>query len=56
MDYGYEGKASYLLFFILLLQKSLMYLGAPVVAQWLINVTRNHEVAGSIPGLAQEQT
>ena len=27
--------------------------GVPVVAQWLRNPTRNHEVAGSIPGLAQ---
>ena len=25
----------------------------PVVAQWLTNPTRNHEVVGSIPGLAQ---
>ena len=25
----------------------------PVVAQWLTNPTRNHEIAGSIPGLAQ---
>ena len=24
----------------------------PVVAQWLTNPTRNHKVAGSIPGLA----
>ena len=24
----------------------------PVVAQWLMNPTRNHEVAGLIPGLA----
>ena len=26
--------------------------GVPVMAQWLTNPTRNHEVAGSIPGLA----
>ena len=25
----------------------------PAMAQWLTNPTRNHEVAGSIPGLAQ---
>ena len=27
--------------------------GVPVVAQWLTNPTRNHEVTGSIPGLVQ---
>ena len=27
-------------------------LGVPIVAQWLTNPS-NHEVAGSIPGLAQ---
>ena len=27
--------------------------GVPVVAQWLMNPTRNHEVVGSIPGLTQ---
>ena len=28
-------------------------LGVPIVAQWLTNPTRNHEVAGSVPALAQ---
>ena len=27
--------------------------GVPVVAQWLMNPTRNHEVAVSVPALAQ---
>ena len=27
--------------------------GVPVVAQWLTNLPRNHEVVGSIPALAQ---
>ena len=27
--------------------------GVPVLAQWLTNPTRNHDVVGSIPGLAQ---
>ena len=27
--------------------------GAPVMAQWLTNPTRSHEVAGSVPALAQ---
>ena len=26
--------------------------GVPVMVQWLMNPTRNHEVTGSIPGLA----
>ena len=26
--------------------------GVPVMVQWLMNPTRNHEVVGSIPGLA----
>ena len=28
-------------------------MGVPIVAQWLTNPTKNHEVAGLIPGLAQ---
>ena len=28
-------------------------IGVPVMEQWLTNPTRNHEVEGSIPGLAQ---
>ena len=27
--------------------------GVPVVAQWLMNLTSNHEVANSTPALAQ---
>ena len=27
--------------------------GVPIVAQWLMNPTRNHDVAGSVPALAQ---
>ena len=34
-----------------MIQKSLH--GVPVVVQWLTNPTRNQEVVGSIPGLAQ---
>ena len=26
--------------------------GVPVVAQWLMNLTRNHQVSGLIPALA----
>ena len=28
-------------------------LGVPIVTRWLTNPTGNHEVAGSVPGLAQ---
>ena len=30
--------------------------GVHIVAQWLTNPTRNHEIAGSIPSLAQRVT
>ena len=29
------------------------FIGVLVVPQWLTNLTRNHEVMGLIPGLAQ---
>ena len=38
---------------LLLLHESETLEGVPIVAKWLTNPTRNHEVAGSIPGLAQ---
>ena len=28
-------------------------LGVPIVAQWLTNLTRNHDFAGLIPGFSQ---
>ena len=28
-------------------------IGVPIMAQWLMNPTRNHDVEGSIPGLVQ---
>ena len=33
--------------------KDVVLWGVPVVAQWLTNPTKNHEVSGSIPGLGQ---
>ena len=38
---------------VLLKTKTKTKTGVPAVAQWLTNPTRNHEVAGLIPGLAQ---
>ena len=35
------------------INKNFKNLEVPAVALWLTNLTRNHEVAGSIPGLAQ---
>ena len=36
-----------------ILKSYAMLTGVPIVAQWLMNSTRNLEVAGSIPSLAQ---
>ena len=33
--------------------KMTLEIGVPVVAQWLTNPTRNHEVSGSIPDFGQ---
>ena len=35
------------------LEQSYQAAGVPIVAQWLTNMTRNDEVSGLIPGLAQ---
>ena len=34
-------------------QKKNCSFGVPIMVQWLANPTRNHEVLGSLPGLAQ---
>ena len=34
-------------------QFKMIFPGVPVVAQWLTNLTRSLEVAGSVPALAQ---
>jgi len=39
--------------FILKNEFKSVHIGVPIVAQGLTNLIRNHEVAGSIPGLAQ---
>ena len=39
-------------FFFFFLNKKIA-VGVPVVSQWLTSPTRNHEVAGSVPALAQ---
>ena len=39
--------------FVCVLLFKLKSSGVPVAAQWLTNPTRNHEVAGMIPGRAQ---
>ena len=34
--------------------KDVVDIGVPVMTQWLMNPTSNHEVVGLIPGLAQQ--
>ena len=38
---------------VVLLDSKTKHEGVSDVAQWLTNPTQNHEVVGSIPGLAQ---
>ena len=54
------GRADFSTFFILsqflffkLIFLKIKSIGVPIVAQWLMNPTRNHEVTGPIPGLTQ---
>ena len=49
LPFSYEGNSLKLLIF----NSKKNILGVPVMAQWLPNPTRNREVAGSIPSLAQ---
>ena len=48
-----EGlNSSFKFFFFKKLNKNFMT-GVSVMVQWLTNLTRNHKVVGSFPGLAQ---
>ena len=51
MVYDLEKLFSKMIFKKLLINRNIQ--GVPIMAQWLTNPTGNHEVAGSIPGLAQ---
>ena len=42
-----------IILYLKLMDQEIELSGVPVVAQWLVNPTRNHKVAGSIPGHAQ---
>ena len=46
-DWKGWGRHTHIIYFKILL------FGVPVVVQWLTDPTRNHEVAGLIPGLDQ---
>ena len=50
MAYDREGKNFHSTYFNIARKGSY---GVPIVAQWITNLTRNHEVAGSVPALAQ---
>ena len=47
-----RGKHMKLVFYSINFYPKCIQFGVPVVAQWLTNPTGNHEIAGSMPGLA----
>ena len=49
----YDCEVNNILYPLYTVQFKKAFSGVPVVAQWLTNPTRNHEVVGLIPGLAQ---
>ena len=49
MGYGNKHIYKYIYFY----KYKIYSIGVPVVAQWLANLTRYHEVVGLIPGVAQ---
>ena len=48
----YKNDCEHRVYFVVCIFKKFTF-GVPVMVQWLTNPTRNHEVLGSIPGLAQ---
>ena len=50
---GIKIQSCYYVYSVIVLGKEKYQLGVPVVAWWLTNPTRNHELVGSVPALAQ---
>ena len=53
VELAYQETLNLFEFSFIFLVKTLPVFGVSVMVQWLMNPTRNHEVVGSIPGLAQ---
>ena len=53
VELAYQETLNLFEFSFIFLVKTLPVFGVPVMVQWLMNPTRNHEVVGSIPGLAK---
>ena len=41
------------IFWVIIFHQEYCFVGVRIIAQWSTNPTRNHEVVGSIPALAQ---